>query len=428
MDTEESVETMEEIVAQERHEKVMKGIAWVSVIASFMLFAGLISAYIVSKMDQFWANIELPSAFYTSTIIILLSSVTIVLALSSIKKNNQQQAKLFLGSTLLLGVAFMVFQFMGYSQLFNSGNATKGDIFFSYGAYGRDYVVLDQGQEIYYDGYKYLKNGEELTIDEVSNLKQFVFQICGHNRRAEINAYKVENYNNPYTINRVAKDTIKGGELSFQGKFALLNGDTLSPGEQGDLFNFAFGVYNDMPYFMIKGTYGEDFTINLNNEELEFEDRKLFFPERKLTEQEILAVETNVYQEGTEYNVKDGKVYSGGQEVNLSGLELYMMLNDGIEVRIKDGEWVQLRQELNNAQYAKFYDAQNIASSYIYVLTFLHLIHIVIALIVLLVALIRTIKGRYNAQKQTGIRATGIIWHFLGVLWVCLFVILQYFH
>ena len=34
-----------------KHKKVVKGIAWYMVIASVLLFAGWVSAFIVSKMD-----------------------------------------------------------------------------------------------------------------------------------------------------------------------------------------------------------------------------------------------------------------------------------------------------------------------------------------------------------------------------------------
>ena len=57
-----------------KHKKVVKGIAWYMVIASVLLFAGWVSAFIVSKMDKAWVVIELPMPFYISTLLIILSS------------------------------------------------------------------------------------------------------------------------------------------------------------------------------------------------------------------------------------------------------------------------------------------------------------------------------------------------------------------
>ena len=53
-----------------KHKRVVKGIAWYMVIASILLFAGWVSAFIVSKMDKAWVVIDLPKAFYISTLII----------------------------------------------------------------------------------------------------------------------------------------------------------------------------------------------------------------------------------------------------------------------------------------------------------------------------------------------------------------------
>jgi cytochrome c oxidase subunit 3 len=45
-----------------------------------MMFAGLTSAYIVKRAQANWALLEIPSAFWISTVVILTSSVTVYLA------------------------------------------------------------------------------------------------------------------------------------------------------------------------------------------------------------------------------------------------------------------------------------------------------------------------------------------------------------
>ena len=41
---------------------------------------------------------------------------------------------------------------------------------------------------------------------------------------------------------------------------------------------------------MLKGKYGEDFSISLNGEDLEFTVKRLYFPEKPLNTEEINAI------------------------------------------------------------------------------------------------------------------------------------------
>src|SRR5690606_8930915 len=104
--------------------------------AILMMFVAFISAIVVSKMDGFWVNLKLPSPFYWSTVIILLSSITYIITLKFAKKNNQTALKSFLGITFLLGIGFIYFQIQGWKQMVASGNFFTGGIYFEKGAYG----------------------------------------------------------------------------------------------------------------------------------------------------------------------------------------------------------------------------------------------------------------------------------------------------
>ncbi len=102
-------------------EKTSKQMLWVSMISMTMMFAGLTSAYVVSKKREDWVSFDLPSAFYISTILIVISSITFLLAKRSIKINNFSKTNIFLAISLILGLGFVYFQFQGFGQLINSG-------------------------------------------------------------------------------------------------------------------------------------------------------------------------------------------------------------------------------------------------------------------------------------------------------------------
>ena len=406
------------------YQKVARQIVLIGVIASVMMYAGFTSAVVVSKMDKFWVDIQLPQAFLVSTILIIISSFTLILALLFAKKGNKQLTISFVGLTFLLGIVFSIYQFKGWGQLVEQGNFIADRIFFDYGAYGNRYSILKDGEEITHDGNNYSLNGVELSKSEIEELKEFTHQICGDELGLRLKPYNIKNYGTPYTIKNIEQQK----EVEFKNGVVYVCGDSLSISQRDELFKFSFGVYKEMPFFMLKGKYGEDFAINLNGERLDFENKRLYFPERKITEQEILAIKKTVFQGGKEYIIKKGKVYEGEQEIDLSNFETYIDLNKGIQVHLKNGEWTQLRQELNTIQYGEFYQTKNVASSYVWILTIIHFLHLVLGLILMLVLFIRAIKGKYDQENQMGLRVGGIFWHFLGALWVYLFVFLQYIH
>jgi cytochrome c oxidase subunit 3 len=93
-----------------------------AMVSMTMMFAGLTSAYVVSQSRADWLkDFELPSAFYFSTLAILGCSLTFHLAKKAIQKDNHSRTTLFLLATLILGITFVVLQFLGFDQIVQSG-------------------------------------------------------------------------------------------------------------------------------------------------------------------------------------------------------------------------------------------------------------------------------------------------------------------
>ncbi|MEM7484112.1 MAG: cytochrome c oxidase subunit 3 [Bacteroidota bacterium] len=107
---------------QQKNSRAKKMMLWFGIISLIMGFAGWTSAYIVSsKRDDWISDLELPQAFFVSTAIIILSSITYVLAKQAVKKNNQKLGTIFLLTTLVLGISFIILQFIGFSQMLENG-------------------------------------------------------------------------------------------------------------------------------------------------------------------------------------------------------------------------------------------------------------------------------------------------------------------
>ena len=120
-------ESLKEELKQAK-KKSAKPMLWVSMISMTMLFAGLTSAYVVSRNRIDWVSFDLPDSFIISTILIVLSSFTMILSKWFIKKDQRQLTTFFLVATLLLGVGFGYFQYKGiFIDLSNAGLFFAGE-------------------------------------------------------------------------------------------------------------------------------------------------------------------------------------------------------------------------------------------------------------------------------------------------------------
>jgi len=111
-----------------RIQKAYQTLLMISMFSVMMLFAGLTSAYIVSKgaLGEKWDNIVLPNMFYVSTCMIIISSVFGYLAVNYCKSNNLPKLTQSLLLTIIFGLLFAVFQFLGWNDLVNEGKFLSG--------------------------------------------------------------------------------------------------------------------------------------------------------------------------------------------------------------------------------------------------------------------------------------------------------------
>ncbi len=89
---------------------------WVAIGSILMMFAGLTSAYIVKRSQANWLMIEIPTIFWYSTAAILISSLTVQLALSALKKREMAVYRMWMLTTTLLGVLFLIMQIVGFAS------------------------------------------------------------------------------------------------------------------------------------------------------------------------------------------------------------------------------------------------------------------------------------------------------------------------
>ncbi|MFN7313146.1 MAG: heme-copper oxidase subunit III [Bacteroidota bacterium] len=94
-----------------------KFVVWLLIVASVMLFASFTSAYIVRRGEGNWLLFDMPNVFAVSTVIVFLGSVTMQWAYMAAKKDELNQVKSGLILTLILGLGFVISQWLGWQAL-----------------------------------------------------------------------------------------------------------------------------------------------------------------------------------------------------------------------------------------------------------------------------------------------------------------------
>ena len=94
---------------------------WLFMASVVMIFGALTSAYIVRQAEGNWLLFDMSPMFYVNTVIILMSSVTMHLTYWAVKKDNMEKAKLAISITTVLGAAFLIGQWIAWSQLVDQG-------------------------------------------------------------------------------------------------------------------------------------------------------------------------------------------------------------------------------------------------------------------------------------------------------------------
>ena len=132
-----------------------------------MMFGGLVSAYLVSSIGQYWVHLTPPTALWVSNALIVASSVSLFASLKAMKGGNVMRSKVLLIVTLALGVGFTVTQYAGWKSLAQIGSGfgseTNDDGLAAYSwnrinelieseaVYGEDYDVRINGTPILFN-------------------------------------------------------------------------------------------------------------------------------------------------------------------------------------------------------------------------------------------------------------------------------------
>jgi cytochrome c oxidase subunit 3 len=336
--------------------KMKKNLVYVGIFSVVMLFAGFTSAYIVSMGDSFWLKYPLPTFFWVSTVLILVSSILLEVAIRKARNKKKNGLRIFILATLLSGLAFVYFQFKGYGSLSDNGvHAVNNHVLVVDGRYGDYYSIKYKGELLDVDGVKYLYKGKQMPEVDYKRMSEFMKQFLALTPSKLVKAQSNKDFELIYNQEPIQ---IVNSKLLFKDSSELKYVDQLR------LTQLARNIVDKRVDFFVRGEYGSDFTLYFKGKKLDYKNRSLYFEGKKLSKYlQVKALET-----------------------------------------------------------------ADAASSYLYILTFIHLLHIMVTLIYLTKMTINSFSGKYDSGDVLSLRLGAIFWHFLGILWGYLLLFLLFIH
>jgi cytochrome c oxidase subunit III len=121
-----SMEVKDTVNEQRKKIHPHKFTLWVALGSIIMMFAGLTSAYVVKRDQPGWTTFSIPKAFWYSTAVILVSSLTVQMSLKAFKEREMLRYRNLLTTTAVLGVVFVLLQWVGFREIWSSGITLRG--------------------------------------------------------------------------------------------------------------------------------------------------------------------------------------------------------------------------------------------------------------------------------------------------------------
>jgi cytochrome c oxidase subunit 3 len=258
----------------ETQEKAKKNLVWIIVFSIAMLFAGFTSAYIVSMGNTFWVKVGLPNAFFISTAAIVLSSITLILATRAAKQKQVGKARGFILITLVLGILFGTFQFVGYGDLIKSGANPVTRIIVSEGRYGDYYEIQKNGTYLTVENNQYAIDGKKLVGSDLKELQDFANQFLEVDRNGIPGNLDYTTYTLYY----------KGQPLAYtNGELVNPKGEKLQLLDLDRLRLLSRNIVDNRADFFMSGEMGKDFHLYFNGKELDYNERTLMYNGKPLS-------------------------------------------------------------------------------------------------------------------------------------------------
>ncbi|MEY4604116.1 MAG: hypothetical protein RIT43_1408 [Bacteroidota bacterium] len=262
-----------------------------------------------------------------------------------------------------------------------------------------------------------------ISLTFLSGIAFIYFQFKGYGQLIDFGAYAANNhivvtdgkYGDYYEIK------MDGNFIEVNGNDYLLGGKKLTEDQMKELQKFTsqfLQLERNKSYRV--GSYGRKFILYHESQPLGLINGKLTKPDGK----ELQYVDLMRLRD-LSVNIRDarGDFFVKGE----MGKDFHIFFK-GKELTYKNRELHYQGQKLSRYLQIKAMETADTATSYLYIITFLHLLHIIVTMIYMSKMTIGSFSGRFNSQENLSLRLGAIFWHFLGLLWLYLLFFLLFIH
>ncbi|KGO94084.1 cytochrome oxidase subunit III [Flavobacterium subsaxonicum WB 4.1-42 = DSM 21790] len=111
---------------------------------------------------------------------------------------------------------------------------------------------------------------------------------------------------------------------------------------------------------------------------------------------------------------------------NHSGATMWLMATLALGIGFVAAQFYGFSQVVASGYYFTGPES-TVTTSFLYIVSLVHIAHLFAGLIVLLVVIYNHFKQKYNSSQTLGIELGAMFWHFLDILWVYLFLFFYFY-
>ena len=216
---------------------------------------------------------------------------------------------------------------------------------------------------------------------------------------------------------------IKMGDyfLEIDGNAYKLNGKPLSETQMQDLKKFAsqFLELSDKKDFVVND-YNKPFVLYFNQSPLSVLDKHLMKKDGT-----SLEYTDRVRLRDFSIHMKDGRGDFFAKGEIGKDFNIYFK-GEALEYKNRELYWKGAK--LSKYLQLKATETADTATSFLFILTFLHLLHILATLFYQVKMTIYSFSGKFGVNEHLSLRLGAIFWHFLGLIWLYLLLFLLFIH
>ena len=169
----------------------------------------------------------------------------------------------------------------------------------------------------------------------------------------------------------------------------------------------------------ISGDYGKDYMIFYGNKPVTFANNQFYIGDTLINTDDRIRLE----QFSMNLHRRFGDFYIRGRY----GEDFWLNYR-GIQLEYKDRELQSEGKKLSVGLLNKLVDTRNLASTFLYLLSAVHILHLLGGLIYLIVLFRKSLNNSINSNNIVGLKNGAVYWHFLDLLWIYLLLFLNFIH